>query len=102
VPGGAEQSIVLILLTSNEQYQLTVSHEYQLTPNFTWNSVWDCKWIRRARESLIAISLDLDEINPRTDALGPSFSPAEMIILDLFSPPGSTWEPAISWALNPW
>jgi len=100
----AEQSIVLNpSYLRNEQHQLTVTDEYQVTPNFTLNFSLGLQVDTPRREKFDRqSSLNLEKINPANG------KPGALVFAGLngqsqsFFPTQVNWEPAVSWALNPW
>jgi hypothetical protein len=87
----------------NEQYQFTVSDEYQLTPNFTWNFSLGLQVDTPRREKFDRqSSLDLNEINPANERPGALVFAGQDGHSRSFFPTQVNWEPAISCALNPW
>jgi len=99
----AEQSIVVHpSYFRSEQYQLTASDEYQMTPNFnaTVSLGLQIDTPRRDKYDRQS-SLDLNLINPANNRPG-----ALVFAGDgrprTFSPSQVNWEPSIGWAWNPW
>ena len=103
-PAKAEQSIVLDpSYFRGEQYQFTLTDEYQVTPNFTWNfslglQIDTPRHEKYNRQS----SLDLSLINPANQRPGALIFAGRDGHPDTFAPTQTNWEPAVSWALNPW
>jgi hypothetical protein len=100
----AEQSIVLNpSYFRSEQYQLTISDEYQITPNFTWNFSLGLQVDTPRREKFDRqSSLDLKVINLANQRPGALIFAGRDGRPSTFAPTQANWEPAISWALNPW
>ena len=102
--GRAEQSIVLNpSYFRSEQYQLTLSDEYQITPNFTCNFSLGLQIDTARREKFNRqSSLDLKLLNPVNQRPGALIFAGREGRPRTFAPTQANWEPAISWALNPW
>ena len=100
----AEQSIVVHpSYFRSEQYQLTASDEYQMTPNFnaTVSLGLQIDTPRRDKYDRQS-SLDLGLINPANNRPGALVFAARDGRPRTFSPSQVNWEPSIGWAWNPW
>ena len=99
----AEQSIVLNpSYFRSEQYQLTISDEYQLTPNFTWNFSLGLQVdTPRSEKFNRQSSLNLKLINPANQRPGALIFAGRDGRPRTFAPTQANWGPATSWALNP-
>jgi len=100
----AEQSIVVHpSYFRSEQYQLTVSDEYQMTPNFnaTVSLGLQIDTPRRDKYDRQS-SLDLDLINPANNRPGALAFAGRDGRPRTFAPTQANWEPSIGWAWNPW
>lgn len=99
----AEQSIVVHpSYFRSEQYQLTVSDEYQMTPNFnaTVSLGLQIDTPRRDKYDRQS-SLDLGLINPANGRLGALAFAGQNGRSRTFAPTQVNWEPSIGWAWNP-
>ena len=100
----AEQSIVVHpSYFRSEQYQLTASDEYQMTPNFnaTVSLGLQIDTPRRDKYDRQS-SLDLGLINPANNHPGALVFAGQDGRPRTFSPTQANWEPSIGWAWNPW
>ncbi|MCI0723752.1 MAG: hypothetical protein L0338_33055 [Acidobacteria bacterium] len=99
----AEQSIVVHpSYFRAEQYQLTASDEYQMTPNFnaTFSLGLQIDTPRREKYDRQS-SLDLGLINPTNSRPGALVFAGRDGRPGTFAPSQANWEPAIGWAWNP-
>ncbi len=99
----AEQSIVLHPSYFRvDQYQLTFSDEYQLTPNFTWTFGLGLQIDTPRREKYNRqSSLDLRKLNPANNRPGALVFAGLDGVPGTFAPTQVNWEPRIAWAFNP-
>lgn len=100
----AEQSLVIHpSYFRADQYQLTVSDEYQLTPNLNWTFSLGLQIDTPRREKYDRqSSVDLNVINPANNRPGALVFAGRDGRRRTFAPVQANWEPAIGWALNPW
>ena len=100
----ADQSI-----TPNPSYfrgsesQLTFGDEYQMTPNLSWSLGLGIQIDSPRTEKFDHQSnLDLSLVNPENQLPGALIFAGQNGNSRSFSPPQVNWEPAVSWAWNPW
>lgn len=100
----AEQSIVVHpSYFRSEQYQLTASDEYQVTPNLNWTFSLGLQIDTPRRDKYDRqSSLDLALPNPTNQRSGALVFAGRDGRGRTFSPTQANWEPSVSFALNPW
>ncbi len=100
----AEQSVVVHpSYFRSEQYQLTVTDEYQATPNLNWTFSLGVQTDTPRRDKYDRqSSLDLSLLNPADQRPGALVFAGRDGRSRTFIPTQANWEPSVSFALNPW
>ena len=87
----------------SDEYQLTLSDEYQITPNFSLTASIGLQINTPRREKYDQQStIDLSVLNPANDRPGALVFAGRDGVSDTFSHTQYNWEPAMGFTWNPW